>query len=189
MPLSSSPRVQKGALARLDDRGQPAETVVFQYNPEELHHTIEEHPAPGRRSPREVIACTLELDATDALERPDDNPVVVRYGIAPTLAALELLMHRRETRARRWWELWRPGDRAEGRPLALFVWGEGRVVPVRVVRLDVTERMHDPALLPIRATVEVTMRVVTEDDLPRGDPAIAHWRRHVERIEALSRDA
>jgi len=50
-------------------------------------------------------------------------------------------------------------------PVVLFVWGPGRIVPVRVTALSVTETLYDFLLNPIHADVQVTLRVLTTDEL------------------------
>lgn len=171
----------------------PDQFVVFQYNPESLHLQIGRQEGPegapasaGRRTPQELITCSLVFDATDELERPEENPSASEHGVSPSLAALELLMYDRKRRKPRWWEFWRFGASSESGPLALFIWGARRVVPVRLVQLDIAEIQHDPTLLPIRATVNLRMQVVTEEDLPRGHPAVGHWRQHLAALETLA---
>jgi hypothetical protein len=50
-------------------------------------------------------------------------------------------------------------------PLALFVWGKTRVLPVRITDLSITEEAFDENLNPIRAKVSLSMRVLSVDDL------------------------
>ena len=50
-------------------------------------------------------------------------------------------------------------------PVVLFVWGPGRIVPVRVTALNTTEKMYDALLNPIHAEVQITLRVLTPDEL------------------------
>ena len=50
-------------------------------------------------------------------------------------------------------------------PLALFVWGKNRIVPVRVTDFSITEEAFDPSLNPIRAKVSLGLRVLSIDDL------------------------
>jgi hypothetical protein len=51
-------------------------------------------------------------------------------------------------------------------PAVLFVWGPGRIVPVRVTRLNVTEKLYDSTLLiPTHAEVEVGLQVLTQQDI------------------------
>jgi hypothetical protein len=190
MPLSQSPEVLKGALVRLEGRGSgvPAQAVVFQYNPETLHRRLDERPD---GPPREVITCSLVFDATDALEFPDDNPLVAEHGIYPMLAALELLMHPPEAQGGGpgWRPLWPfgSGSGVEREPVLLFVWGNERSVPVRLTRLDITEEQHDPELRTIRAAVRLRMRVVTDQDLPMSRRGAERWRQHVSRMQTLAR--
>jgi hypothetical protein len=40
-------------------------------------------------------------------------------------------------------------------PLALFVWSQHRILPVRVTDFSITEEAFDPALNPIRAKVSL----------------------------------
>ncbi len=151
MPGSRSPKVLKGALVLLDDQGAgagaPAQVVVFQYNPDTLYRRLEKRPS---GPPQEVITCSLAFDATDALEFPDENPLVVEHGIYPMLAALELLMHPREAPGggSSWWPFWPfgSGSEVEHEPVLIFLWGDQRAVPVRLTRLDITEEQHDPEL-------------------------------------------
>lgn len=50
-------------------------------------------------------------------------------------------------------------------PVVLFVWGPGRIVPVRVTALSVTETLYDPLLNPIHADAQITLTVLTADEL------------------------
>src|SRR5262249_3122626 len=50
-------------------------------------------------------------------------------------------------------------------PLALFVWSQVRVLPVRLTDFTITEEAFDPNLNPIRAKVSLGMRVLTVNDL------------------------
>ena len=50
-------------------------------------------------------------------------------------------------------------------PLAMFVWGKNRIVPVKVTDFSITEEAFDPSLNPIRAKVSLGLRVMSIDDL------------------------
>lgn len=50
-------------------------------------------------------------------------------------------------------------------PTVIFVWGPGRVVPVRVTSLGITEKLYDSLLNPTHADVTITLRVLTPDEL------------------------
>jgi hypothetical protein len=50
-------------------------------------------------------------------------------------------------------------------PTVLFVWGPGRILPVRVTSLSVTERLFDALLNPIHAEAQVGLQVLTPEAL------------------------
>jgi hypothetical protein len=105
MSLSSSPKLIKGGLVILDaGSGAVKRTIALQYNPDTLSRTYQVqgaggHGGAGRAQPFGVKGPTIEslkfdaeFDATDALERPEQNADTVELGIAPHLAALESLV-------------------------------------------------------------------------------------------------
>ena len=49
----------------------------------------------------------------------------------------------------------------------LFIWGPGRVLPVRVTSFSVDEQEFLPTLYPIRATVWCSCTVLTEDSFKK----------------------
>jgi len=59
--------------------------------------------------------------------------------------------------------------------VTLFAWGS-RAVPVVVTELAVNETMFDPALNPIRADVEVSLRVLTDE--PKDEHVVELVRAH-----------
>jgi hypothetical protein len=50
-------------------------------------------------------------------------------------------------------------------PIVLFVWGPFRIVPVRVTAFSVTEKFFDAALNPTHAEAQITLTVLTPQDL------------------------
>src|SRR5262249_56879989 len=55
-------------------------------------------------------------------------------------------------------------------PMILFVWGPQRVLPVRITSFSITEEAHDTVLNPIRAKVELSLTVLSYQDLPLFSP-------------------
>jgi Contractile injection system tube protein len=191
-----SPRLLKGALVELSQPflGPVPNAIAFQYNPETLSRKLSPWKAPGTideeeegkpaaataapstaqpYDPGESFTLTLVLDASDAMEQPDSHPVAARVGVAERIAALEML-------------LYPLGDSLLGDafarlggdtevvprgsvPVVLFVWGPGRVVPVRLTSFNVEEQAFNPALYPIRAVVKVGLRVLTADTFHAPD--------------------
>jgi len=188
---SQSPHLLKGALVELTEPflGPVPNVVVFQYNPETLTRELAssaEFAATGGNGaksskvataapykPVETFNVTLELDAADDLERPDENPVAVASGVADRIAALEMLLHPLgdegvvgQALATVAGALGDVVPRSEV-PIVLFVWGPGMILPVRLTSFSVEEQAFSPTLYPIRAKVTVGLRVLNPDDLKK----------------------
>src|SRR5262249_12695216 len=58
-----------------------------------------------------------------------------------------------------------PPDPPKKVPVVLFVWGPGRIVPVRLTGFNVEELQYNQLLYPHRAKVSLSLRVVTSDAL------------------------
>jgi hypothetical protein len=50
-------------------------------------------------------------------------------------------------------------------PTVLFVWGAGRILPVRVTSLTITEKLYDAVLNPTHAEAQLGLQVLTPDEL------------------------
>ena len=50
-------------------------------------------------------------------------------------------------------------------PVTLFIWGSGRIVPVRVTGLTITEQLYDSTLNPTHAEAQLSLRVLTPAEL------------------------
>ena len=50
-------------------------------------------------------------------------------------------------------------------PVVLFVWGPQRIVPVRITQLSITEKLYDSMLNPVHAEAQLSLRVLTPDEL------------------------
>jgi hypothetical protein len=177
----NSPKLLKGGLVILAPGGATVRRVIaLQYNPDSLTRSYQVQGAGGEGSAEraqpfrfkgpaiETIKLDAEMDATDQLEFPGQNPVAIDVGIAPQLAALEMLVNPSSA------ELLAVDADARGgtleivppeAPLVLLVWSRTRVAPVRVTEFSVTEEAFDPALNPIRAKVSLGMRVLSVTDL------------------------
>jgi hypothetical protein len=167
----NSPRLQKGALVGLD----PFNPIYFQYNPETLSRTLTPRTEGGDKSneamrivgpPEETINVDLVIDATDQLEK--GKKPAVTMGIYPALSSLEMLLYPKSLSiianevlsAIGIMEVIPPEA-----PLTLFVWGEKRVLPVRITQFSITEEAFDPDLNPIQAKVKLAMKVLSYHEL------------------------
>src|SRR5260370_8824733 len=167
--------------------------IVLRYNPESVAHGGHQPEAPCagpnetitnplavKGNPGESFSFTLALDAADSIADGSASAALAKVsGVYTRLAALEMLLY--------------PANATKGgllgvvtaavgslfgakkdtkRPVpanqintVLFVWGPGRIVPLRVTALTVTERLDDIALNPTKADVQITLRVLTDQDL------------------------
>src|ERR1700732_1196397 len=200
-----SPRILKGGFVLLDpDRFTvlPNGVIVLQYNPDTLSRTLKIQGAEegGDRSealrlkgpPVETFKLDAEIDATDQLEVPDQNPNTVQNGIFPQLSALETIVYPSSTTLQNNFNLSQAGTleiMPMMAPLTLFVWSANRIVPVRITDFSITEEAFDPTLNPIRAKVSLGMRVLSIDDLgfdEKGGNLFMVYQQQKERLSALS---
>ncbi len=176
---SQSPRIVKGGIVLVDPQtAQVRRVIALQYNPEKLSRSLqvqgagdgaERSEALRLKGPAiETFRLEADIDAADQLEFPDRNANTVAAGIAPHLAVLESLINPSA------------GDLLAGKALAasgtleiapmqsalaLFVWGANRIAPVRVTEFSISEEAFDPALNPINAKINLSLRVLSVDDL------------------------
>ena len=192
-----APPVFKGALASVSPLTPLGTMVAFQYNPATLTRTLAARTTGGEDGatgalrfagpPEESVKLSVELDATDQLEAGD--PVTERLGLLPALAALEAMLYpasavvvANEVLARAGIVEILPVEA----PLTLLVWGAGRILPVAITEFSVTEEAFDLALNPVRAKVDLGLKVLSYSELgllsPGGALSLAH---HIA-IEALA---
>lgn len=199
-----SPRLLKGGIVLIDpETGSVQRVIALQYNPATLTRSLTaqtvgedaERSQPLRVTgpPQESYTLAAEIDAADQLERPEENQAVIEHGIAPQLAALEMLLYPPSSR------LISNNDLAAAgvleiapveSPLTLFVWSKNRVMPVRLTSYSVTEEAFDPQLNPLRARVSLGFRVLSVSDLGfdhRGGSIYLAYQQQVERLAARSR--
>lgn len=187
--------VMKGALVEFMPTFLPVpvpNVIVFQYNPEMMTHTWTQaepattggtetsNPLAVKGMPDEEFSFTIAMDARDEIAAGRAAALAESSGIYSRLAALEMLLYPT-----------RPGgtgltgtvsaavmsalsgagpgpNRTIPRsvlPVTLFVWGAGRIVPVRMTGLTVTEQLYDSKLNPIHAEAQLTLRVLTPAEL------------------------
>lgn len=149
---------------------------------------VKPNPLAVQGQPGESFTFTLMLDAGEPIADGDlvAGPVASESGIYSRLAALEMLQYpvpadraaelagraaaaaqaaqAAGVQAKRLVPEQRPIPENQ-LPTVLFVWGPGRVVPVRVTALSITEKLYDHLLNPTQAEVGITLRVLTEADL------------------------
>ena len=195
------PRVLKAGVVLVDPtNGTVLRVISMQYNPDSVSRTLQVQGVGegGERSEAlrlkgpaiETFKLDAELDATDQLEFPDNNPNATQSGLHPQIAALESLINptaadliNQNTLAQAGTLEVAPSES----PLTLFVWSAQRVVPVRVTEFSVTEEAFDASLNPIRAKLSLSMRTLSVDDLPfthRGSSIFLSYLRAKERLSS-----
>jgi hypothetical protein len=175
-----SPRLLKGTIVGVDLFNPLASLILFQYNPERLTRSVQvpgRSQAPGdapnrnevlrlKGPPNETISLEVEIDATDQLE--EGETIAQTMGVYPALSSLEMLLYPKSARMILNEVLAEFGVIEvipPEAPLTLFVWGPKRVLPVRITGFSITEQFFDTDLNPIRATVTLSMSVLTYQDL------------------------
>jgi hypothetical protein len=168
-----NPGIVKGGFVHFDSNAQVGRVVAFQFNPETLERTT--IPADSVNQRKEVIRFTVEFDATDALERGD--PTAAQLGIHPALAALEMVFQTSKDP---------PGVQVGAKPFTLFVWGIQRVIPIKLMQLEIHETMFDSQLNPLRATVNVLLEVLSDADLQANPNAQTFMESYLKQKEWLA---
>lgn len=173
-----SPKLLRGGLVLIDPETTAVLRVIsLQYNPDTLTRSLQIKGVNGEGGdhmealrltgpPIETIKLEAELDATDQLETNDIQTVA--SGLHPQLAAIETMVYptsRHLSGANTQAGSGTLEIAAAQAPLPLFVFGEKRIVPVRITELSITEEAFDPDLNPIRAKLSLGMRVLTVDDM------------------------
>ena len=197
----NSPRLLKGGIVLIDsDTSAVQRIIALQYNPDTLTRTLQvkgvaegsDRSAAMRLTgpPVETIKLDAEIDATDQLEFPDQNPNAAQLGIHPQLAALETIVYPSSTALQNNFNLSQAGTleiMPMQAPLTLFVWSANRIVPMRLTDFSITEEAFDPALNPIRAKVSLGMRVLSIDDLNFADKGGSLYMVYQQQKESLAR--
>ncbi|MBX3641414.1 MAG: hypothetical protein KF888_13135 [Nitrosomonas sp.] len=166
-----------------------ASIIAFQYNPDTVTRTLQVQGTGdgGDRSeamrlkgpPIETIKMDVEIDATDQLEKADND--TKELGIYPQLSALEMLVYPKSTLVIANAVALEIGTIEILPPIApftLLVWGMKRVVPVRLTDFSITEEAYDQTLNPIRAKVSLGLRVLSYNDLTTTNPGYYDYMAH-----------
>lgn len=202
MTAPFSPKLIKGGIVLIDPAtAQVQRVIALQYNADSLKRELKGQESGGeagsdRAEPTrfkgpavETISFEADLDATDQLEFPEQNPNAVAYGLSPQIALLESLSQPTST------QLGRVNSQADSgmleiapmlAPLLLLVWGAGRVIPVKLTSFSVTEEAFDPALNPIHAKASFSLRVLTVDDLGYASKGGALFMTYLQNREQLA---
>lgn len=187
-------RLQKGAIVAIAGDGSKR-SIAFQYNPDTLQRTIEPNTVggrPGSRSravrfagaPTETITIDCRFSAIDAIAAGD-----VGQGIAPQLAALAVLVYPSSADVLQAQSMLDGGLIEVVPALAdrlLFVWGGTRVIPVALTSATIVEELYDSDLVPVLASVTLTLRAMSYSDVDSSNPAFSEFIAYQQRLEGLA---
>ncbi len=145
------------------------------------------NPLAVKGTPGESFSFSLAMDANDMIA--DGSPVAEGIatvsGVYTRLAALEMLLHPESGSGASLLGSVSVSIGAGGisfggsasagvkrnvpaaqLPTVLFVWGPGRILPVKVTTLTITEKLYDPVLLnPTHAEAQIGLQVLTPEEL------------------------
>lgn len=195
--FSGSPRLIKGGIVVADPGTLAVRKVItLQYNPDTVSRSLQVQGAAAGAHHSEALRLTgpavetikldAELDATDALEHPEQNATTVQLGLLPALAVLEALVNPAAADL-----VSADAFAAAGvieiapspAPLTIFVWGAQRIMPVRITDFSVVEDAFDTTLVPMRARISLGLRVLSVDDLGHQHPGGALFMGQLQRRE------
>lgn len=197
-----SPRLVKGAIVSIELPSPIPQVIIFQYNPDTLTRSLSSRGSSGTNTegdraessrvigpPIENINLDIELDATDQLEHPAENPVTTIMGIYPQLSSLEMILYPKLTGI-----ILNAALSAAGvtqitpmeSPFTLFIYGKKRVLPVKLTELRIIEEAHDTNLNPIRAKISLGLQVLSYSDFRASHPGFYVFMAHHAFKEAMS---
>lgn len=193
--LSTQPRVLKGGIVLLDsESGTDVRALPMLINPAKLRRTFDvkssgdrtERSAPLRLigPAAETISLEAKLEIADVLARGGQSSG--DHGLRPYLAALQMLITPSSASLLQNAAIERSGALEiipMEQPLTLFVWGRDRLAPVSVSELSIVEELFNPRLHPISATVTMSLRVLSVDDLGFAGRGSAIYLSHLKRLE------
>jgi hypothetical protein len=150
--------------------------IIFQYNPETMTHSWEQpdtdyarttgNPLALTGDPVESFSFNLAMDANDTIANgvPSTAAIATASGLYSRLAALEMLQFPVTESAASAAANNSSVPQLQA-PTILFVWGAGRIVPVRLTSLKITETLYDVFLNPVHAEADIDVKVVTSDEM------------------------
>lgn len=195
------PHTLKGAFVTVDPANPTPQVISFYYNPSNLRRSLQPQQVGGEEgdrseavrftaAPVQTITVEIEIDATDQLQA--GGPVATQLGALPQISALELLVYPSLAQINQVQSQLASGVMEVSpltAPRTLFVWGEKRVLPVRINSYEITEEIFDSRLNPIRATMTIAMRVLTYSDLDAGNPEYFEFMTYQQTLSTMAAEA
>jgi hypothetical protein len=192
-----APPLQQGAIVVIAADGTKR-SLAFQYNPDTLRRTLDPNVVGGRAGSRsqavrfagaatETITLECRFSAVDTVV--PRTGLAQGDGVAPQLAALASLAYPTSADVLQAQQQLDAGNIEVVPALAhrlLFVFGGSRVVPVELTSATIVEELYDRDLVPILATVTLTLRAVSYSDVDETNPSFSEFVSYQQKLEALA---
>lgn len=198
----SSPKILKGAFIAFYPNEPQPRTIVFQLNPEPLKRSIippqSKRKSSGFQDVRERISFVLSVDKHMGDDFFVQNTEGISHGVLPFLSAIELLaypthaINEESTSSRNRGLFGKVNyvakffrrDRSNTLPFVSLVFGEQRIIPIKILSIQIVEQAFDSRLHPIRASVEIVMETLTERE-SKHHPTIKEMYKNYQRLKVM----
>lgn len=202
MSNPTASRLLKGSLVRIDPTSGSKTEIPFQYNPASIRRDIAPRTVggePGGHSevqrfttaPVETFDLQIEIEGlAPADESP--NKKLASNGVFPSLYAIETLMYPDLSSVQSAAQALSTGALEIApavTPLVLLVLGKQRVVPVTITKYGVVEQLFGPTLAPLRATIDLSVRVLSYSDMVSSSKAYSYFVTYQRGKQTFAEDA
>ena len=187
----------RGALVAYDPKSKKKKTVPFQYNPAELSRSLKPRTyADGVGSSEytgaaeQEISLTVQLQGVDTMvaKTKKGKTNIAARGVYAHLAALELLLYPKTDKIDQYRKDIAKGTKGavpQVANLTWFVWGEQRVLPVKLTSFEVSETFFNVALSPVMASVKLSLQVQNIFDAPEDSyQMLLSYQKNLEQMVA-----
>lgn len=196
------PKILKGAFVVFYPQSTLPKTIAFQVNPDSIKRNILPPQSKTRFSEpgnaRERISFVLSVDTNLGDEFFVQNEAGVSHGVLPFLSSIELLVCPTDVSNERSTFSESKGvfgkvnyvvnlfriNRRNALPFVSLLFGERRIIPVKIQSIQIIEQAFDSTLQPIRASVEIVMDALTERE-SKHHPTIKEMYKNYQRLKVM----
>ncbi len=198
----SSPKILKGAFIAFYPNEPKPRTIIFQLNPEPVKRSIvppqTKRKFSGFQDVREHISFVLTVDKQMSDNFFVHNKEGISHGVLPFLSSIELLAYpinaisKESTLSNNsglfaklnYFTKFFRRNRSNTMPFVGLLLGEQRIIPIKIQSIHIVEQAFDSSLYPIRASVEIVMETLTEQESKRH-PSINEMYNNYHRLKAM----
>lgn len=204
-PISNkqaSPKILKAAFVAFYPQSTQPKTIVFQLNPDSIKRDIlpsqTQKSSSGVGEASERISFVLSVDENMGDDFFIQNEADVSHGVLPFLSAIELLVYPADASNKASTFSERKGlfekvnhaanvfrkKRGKTLPFVALLWGEKRIMPVKIQSIQIIEQAFDSTLHPIRASVKIEMEVLSKLE-SKDHPAIKKIYKNYQSLKVM----